>query len=325
MEIFFRVAAALAAFLAFGTAHAQGAGDYPSRTVTLVVPYSPGGLPDTVARVVGQKLSEKWGQAVVVENKPGSNGLVAAAYLATKTPDGYTLLVTDGSMFSINPYIYSKLPYEPVKDFTFISLTARAPLFLAVHPSMPVSNFEDFVKLVKANPGKYTYGSSGVGSIHHLTTEAMKAALGLDLLHVPFKGTGQSIPALVSNQVNCAFSAMPSLAGFVQQGKLRLLAVNSAKRSPLAPDLPTIAELAIPGFDFAPTIGFSGPAGIPPAIATKIGADVAAIVHDPALKERMDKLGIEPEGLGPKEYAAQVIEERARFEKAVKAAGAKVD
>lgn len=325
MKHVLRLAAALALVLASGFASAQGAGDYPSRTVTLVVPYSPGGLPDTVARVVGQKLSEKWGQPVVVENRPGSNGVVAAAYLATKAADGYTLLVTDGSMFSINPYIYSKLPYDPVKDFTFISLTARAPLFLAVHPSLPVATFDDFVKLVKANPGKYSYGSSGVGSIHHLTTEAMKSALGLDLLHIPFKGTGQSIPALVANQVNAVFSAMPSLAGFAQQGKVKLLAVNSAKRSPLAPELPTIAELAIPGFDFAPTIGFSGPAGIAPAIAAKIGADVAAIVHDPALKERMDKLGIEPEGLGPNEYREQVMQERARFEKAVKAAGAKVD
>jgi len=320
---FLRLAAALAFFPLL--ALAQGAQDYPSRAVTLVVPYSAGGLPDTVARVVGQKLSERWGQPVVVENRPGSNGVVAAAYLATRAPDGYTLLVTDGSMFSINPFIYGKLPYDALKDFTFISLTARAPLFLAVHPSMPVSTFGEFVKLVKANPGKYSYGSSGVGSIHHLTTEAMKTALGLDLLHVPFKGTGQSIPALVGNQGSAAFSAMPSLAGFVQQGKLKLLAVNSAKRSPLAPELPTIAELAIPGFDFAPTIGFSGPAGIPPAIAAKIGADVAAVVHDPALKEHMDKLGIEPEGLGPAEYREQVIRERERFEKAVKAAGAKVD
>jgi len=320
---FLRLAAALAFFPLL--ALAQGAQDYPSRAVTLVVPYSAGGLPDTVARVVGQKLSERWGQPVVVENRPGSNGVVAAAYLATRAPDGYTLLVTDGSMFSINPFIYGKLPYDALKDFTFISLTARAPLFLAVHPSMPVSTFGEFVKLVKANPGKYSYGSSGVGSIHHLTTEAMKTALGLDLLHVPFKGTGQSIPALVGNQVSAAFSAMPSLAGFVQQGKLKLLAVNSAKRSPLAPELPTIAELAIPGFDFAPTIGFSGPAGIPPAIAAKIGAEVAAVVHDPALKEHMDKLGIEPEGLGPAEYREQVIRERERFEKAVKAAGAKVD
>jgi tripartite-type tricarboxylate transporter receptor subunit TctC len=320
---FLRLAAALAMVPLL--ALAQGASDYPSRTVTLVVPYSPGGLPDTVARVVGQKLSQRWGQPVVVENRPGSNGVVAATYLATKAPDGYTLLVTDGSMFSINPFIYGKLPYDAMKDFTFISLTARAPLFLAVHPSLPVSTFEDFVKLVKANPGKYSYGSSGVGSIHHLTTEAMKAALGLDLLHVPFKGTGQSIPALVGNQVTAAFSAMPSLAGFVKQGKLKLLAVNSAKRSPLAPELPTIAELAIPGFDFAPTIGFSGPAGIAPAIAAKIGADVAAVVHDPALKDHMDKLGIEPEGLGPAEYREQVTHERERFQKAVKAAGAKVD
>ena len=325
MKIPFRIAAALALALGFTAAHAQGAADYPSRAVTLVVPYSPGGLPDTVARVVGQKLSEKWGQPVVVENRPGSNGVVAAAYLATKAPDGYTLLVTDNTMFSVNPFIYKKLPYDPVKDFTFISLTARAPLFLAVHPTLPVSSFEDFVKLVKASPGKYSYGSSGVGSIHHLTTEAMKSALGLDLLHVPFKGTGQSVPALVSNQVSAVFSAMPSLAGFAQQGKVKLLAVNSAKRSPLAPELPTIAELAIPGFDFAPTIGFSGPAGIPQAIVGKVAADVAAIVHDPALKDRMDKLGIEPVGLGSQAYAEQMARDSARMEKAVKAADIKAD
>jgi tripartite-type tricarboxylate transporter receptor subunit TctC len=251
--------------------------------------------------------------------------VVAAAYLATKAPDGYTLLVTDNTMFSVNPFIYKKLPYDPVKDFTFISLTARAPLFLAVHPTLPVSSFEDFVKLVKASPGKYSYGSSGVGSIHHLTTEAMKSALGLDLLHVPFKGTGQSVPALVSNQVSAVFSAMPSLAGFAQQGKVKLLAVNSAKRSPLAPELPTIAELAIPGFDFAPTIGFSGPAGIPQAIVAKVAADVAAIVHDPALKDRMDKLGIEPVGLGSQAYAEQMARDSARMEKAVKAADIKAD
>jgi tripartite-type tricarboxylate transporter receptor subunit TctC len=325
MKIVFRFAAAFVLALGFTAAHAQGAGDYPSRAVTLVVPYSPGGLPDTVARVVGQKLSEKWAQPVVVENRPGSNGVVAAAYLATKAPDGYTLLVTDNTMFSVNPYIYRKLPYDPVKDFTFISLTARAPLFLAVHPTLPVAGFADFVKLVKANPGKYSYGSSGVGSIHHLTTEAMKSALGLDLLHIPFKGTGQSVPALVSNQVSAVFSAMPSLAGFAQQGKVKLLAVNSAKRSPLAPELPTIAELAIPGFDFAPTIGFSGPAGIPPAIVAKVAADVAAIVQDPALKDRMDKLGIEPVGLGAQEYAEQMARDSARMEKAVKAADIKVD
>lgn len=314
-------ALAAAAAVAAGLAHAQ----FPQKTVTLVVPYAAGGLPDTVARVVGQKLSEKWGQAVVIENKPGGNGVVAAQYMAQKPADGYTLLVTDGSMYSINPFIYRSLPYDPQKDFTFISLTARAPLFLAVPPSLPASNFTEFVQMVKSKPGTYTYGSSGIGSIHHLTMESIKGSLGIDLLHVPFKGTGQSIPALVSGQVTGVFSAMPSLAGFVKEGKLKLIAVNSEKRSSLAPDVATIAETTIPGFDFAPTIGFAGPAGIPPAVVTKISNDVADAVKDPALKERLSVLGIDAVGGGPQEYAAQVAADRVRFEKAVKLAGAKAD
>src|ERR1700682_91452 len=193
-------AAVLATLTAFaGPVFAQSA--YPSKAVTFVVPYAPGGLPDTVARVVGQKLSEKWGQPVVIENKPGGNGVVAAQALSSKPADGYTLMVTDGSMFSINPYIYKSLPYDPVKDFTFISLIARAPLFLAVAPSLPANNFTEFVAMVKAKRGYYTDGSSGIGSIHHLTMESIKGSVGIDLLHVPFKGTGQSIPALVRGQV----------------------------------------------------------------------------------------------------------------------------
>ena len=228
MKGYFRAAAAIV--LAIATCSFAQAPAFPSRTVTLIVPYAPGGLPDTVARVVGQRLADKWGQPVVVENKPGGNGVVAAQYLANKPADGYAMLVTDGSMFSINPFIYKSLPYDPQKDFTFISLTARAPLFLAVHPSLPASNFTEFVQLVKAHPGQFSYGSSGIGSIHHLTTESIKAALGIDLLHVPFKGTGQSVPAVVSNQVSAVFSAMPSIAGFVKDGKLKLLAVNSENR-----------------------------------------------------------------------------------------------
>ena len=315
-------AAAAAIALASGIACAQ---PYPAKTVTLVVPYAPGGLPDTVARVVGQKLSDKWGQAVVIENKPGGNGVVAAQYLATKPADGYTLLVTDATMFTVNPFIYPNLPYDPVKDFTPMSFTARAPLFLAVPPSTPASNFTEFVQMVKANPGKHSYGSSGIGSIHHLTFESIKAALGMDILHVPFKGTGQSIPALVSDQVTAVWSAMPSIAGFVKEGKLKLISVNSEKRSKLAPNVATIAESPIPGFDFAPTIGFSGPAGVPQAIATKVASDVAEVLKDPALAERLTVLGIDPVGEGPREYAAQLATDRARMEKAVKVAGAKVD
>ena len=313
--------AALAAAIAL-TAHAQ---PFPHKTVTLVVPYAPGGLPDTVARVVGQKLGEKWGQAVVIENKPGGNGVVAAQYLATKPADGYVLLVTDATMFTVNPFIYANLPYDPVKDFTPMSFTARAPLFLAVPPSSPANNFADFVAMVKAAPGKYSYGSSGIGSIHHLTFESIKASLGLDILHVPFKGTGQSIPALVSGQVTAVWSAIPSIAGFVKEGKLKLIAVNSEKRSKLAPDIATVAETHIPGFDFAPTIGFSGPAGVPSAIAARVAADVAEVLRDPALAERLTVLGIDPVGEGPKEYAAQLASDRARMQVAVKLAGAKAD
>lgn len=298
---------------------------FPTKAVTLIVPYAPGGLPDTVARVVGQKLSDKWGQAVIIENKPGGNGVVAAQYLAAKPADGYTMLVTDGSMFSINQFIYKSLPYDPQNDFTFISLTARAPLFLAVHPTLPAANLTEFVALVKSKPGQLSYGSSGIGSIHHLTFESIKAALGIDLLHVPYKGTGQSVPAVVANQVSAVWSAIPSIAGFVKEGKLKLISVNSEKRSALAPDVATVAETSIPGFDFAPTIGFSGPAGIPPALAAKISADVAEILREPALKERLNVLGIDGVGGGPAEYSAQVIADRARFEKAVKLAGAKAD
>jgi tripartite-type tricarboxylate transporter receptor subunit TctC len=315
----------LAAALAALTVAAASAQSFPTHTVTLVVPYAPGGLPDTVARVVGQKLSDKWGQPVVVENKPGGNGVVSAQYLSTKPADGYTLMVTDGSMFSINPFIYKSLPYDPQKDFTFISLTARAPLFLAVHPSLPVSNFTEFVQLARSRPGELSYGSSGIGSIHHLTFESIKAALGIDLLHVPFKGTGQSVPSVVSNQVTAVWSAIPSIAGFVKEGKLKLIAVNSQTRSSLAPEIATVAETGIPGFDFAPTIGFSGPAGLAPALATKIGADVAEVLRDPALKDRLRILGIDAVGGGPQEYAAQVVADRVRFEKAVKLANAKAD
>ncbi len=320
----FVVAAALVSGFAAGAALAQ-AQAFPAKTITVIVPYAPGGLPDTVARVVGQKLSDKWGQAVVIENKPGGNGVVSAQALAARPADGYTLMITDGTMFSVNQFVYAKLPYDPVKDFTFISLIARAPLFLAVAPSFPASNFREFVALAKAKPGYYTYGSSGIGSIHHLTMEAIKHELGIDLLHVPFKGTGQSIPALVSGQVTAVWSAIPSIAGFVKEGKLKLIAVNSEKRSGLAPEIATVAETSIPGFDYAPNIGLSGPASLPPAIVAKIAADMVDALKDPALVERLKILGIDAVGAGPQEYAALLAADRVRFEKVIRIAGVKAE
>jgi tripartite-type tricarboxylate transporter receptor subunit TctC len=314
-----RGAAALAFLLALAP-RAPAADAFPSHTVTLVVPYAPGGLPDTIARVVGQRLAEKWGQPVVVENRPGSNGVVAAVYMKTRAPDGYTLMVTDLATFSINPFLYKTLPYED-KDFTFVSLTARAPLFLALNPSIPAQTFPEFVALAKKEPGKYSYGSSGVGSIMQLVMESVKSTLAIDVLHVPYKGTGQSVPAAVANQVSLVVSAYPSLQGFAKDGRLRLIAVTTAQRSPLAPDVTSISESEIAGFDLAPWIGLTGPAGLPPQVVAKIAGDVGEVVKEPAMRDKLQVLGIDPDGGGPREFARALAVDRARVEKIVKQAG----
>ena len=315
-----------AAALAFALLALAGlpafAQQFPSRTVTLVVPYAPGGLPDTIGRMLGEKLSDKWGQTVVIENRPGGNGVVAAQYVMAKPADGYTLMVTDLATFSINPFTYKSLPYDE-KDFTFVSLTARAPLFLALNPSIPATTFPEFVALAKANPGKYSYGSSGVGSIMQLAMESVNSSLGIDVLHIPYKGTGQSVPAALSGSVSLVVSAYPSLQGFARSGKLRLIAVTTANRSALAPDVATIAESGIPGYDLAPYIGLTGPAGIPQAIVAKISNDVAEVVKDPAMTARLREVGIDVVAGGPREFAEQLAADRARVEKIVKQAGIK--
>ncbi|MBK9114242.1 MAG: tripartite tricarboxylate transporter substrate binding protein [Betaproteobacteria bacterium] len=317
------VLAALAALgaVAPATIHAQPAG-YPSKPIRFVVPYAAGGLPDTVARIVAQRLGDRLGQSVIIDNRPGANGGVAASLLASTPADGYQFLVTDGSMLSINPAIYSKLTYDPQKDFVPVALVARAPLFLAVHPKVPATTLAEFIAYVKSRPGQVNYGSSGIGSTHHLTIEAMKTALGLDMVHVPFKGTGQSVPALVGGQVEVLMSAYPSLSGFVKEGRVRLLATNSEQRSAQAPDLPAIAEL-IPGFDFAPIVGVLAPAGTPPDIVQRIAGEVAAIARQPDTIAQMKAAGIEAIGGGPADYARAIADENARMAKAIQAAGMK--
>jgi tripartite-type tricarboxylate transporter receptor subunit TctC len=306
-----------------GAALAQSARGYPDKTVRIVVGYSPGGLPDTVARIVGQKLSERWGQQAVVENRPGANGIVGAEVVAKSTPDGYTLLVTDNSTTAINPFLYAKLPYE-AKDLAPVSMIARAPLYLAAHPSFPANTFDELVALVKSNPGKFSYGSSGIGSTHHLCMEYMDAELGLKMTHVPYKGTGQSVPALVAGQVPLVWSAYPSLAAYAKDGRVKLLAVNSAKRSSSAPNLPTVAE-TLPGFNFAPTIGVFAPAGTPKEIVAKLAADVIEAVKSPDVITRLNNLDIQPVGSTPEQYAAELRADDERYSKAVKISGAKVE
>src|SRR5262245_7934233 len=234
-------ALALLMACSLGTASAQA--PYPSQAVRLVVPYAAGGVPDTVARFVGQGLQERLGQSVVVENRPGGNGSVAAATITGGPADGYTLLVTDSAMLSVNPLFFKQLAYNPQKDFIPVALLARAPLFLAVHSGVPVATLREFIDYVKARPGQINYGSSGIGSTHHLTMEAVKAALDLNMTHVPYRGTGQSVPALLGGHVQVLFSAYPSLKGAVESNRVKLIATNGAQRSPLAPDVPSLAEV----------------------------------------------------------------------------------
>jgi tripartite-type tricarboxylate transporter receptor subunit TctC len=300
----------------------QAQSAYPNKPIKFVVPYSPGGLPDTVARIFAQRLGDKLGQSVVVDNKPGANGVVAAQTLASSPKDGYTFLVTDGSMFSINPAIYKNLGYDYKKDFVPVSLAARAPLYLAVNPKLPVNTLQEFIALAKAKPGTVNYGSSGVGSTHHLTMEAMKVALGLDLTHVPFKGTGQSVPALIGGQVEVLFSALPSLAGFVKAGQVKLLANNAAQRSSQAPNVPAIAEI-IPGFDFAPIVGVLAATGTPASAIDRIAAEMALIAKMPEVIQTLNNAGIEPIGGGPADYNKAILGENDRLAKAIAAAGVK--
>ena len=298
---------------------------FPSKPVKLVVPYPAGGFPDTVARVLAKALTEKWNQQVIIDNRPGGNGAVAAQTVKSAGADGYTLLVTDGSMFTINPALYSKLEYDPKKDFLPVSALGKAPLFVTIHPSVPANTLGEFIAYVKANPGKVNYGTSGIGSTHHLTGEAFSSALGLNMVHVPFKGMGQATPALVGGQVQMIFSALPAIAGFVKDGRLKLLAQNSNKRFSQAPSIPTIGESAIPGFDFAPTTIAMAPAGTPPAVLRQLSIDIAQAVRTPAVAETLLNSGVEVIGSTAEELAAVLNGEAERFSKIIKTINIKAD
>lgn len=318
------IASSLLAALSLGLTGTAWAQAYPNRSIRFIVPYSAGGLPDTVARVFAQKLGDRLGQPVVVDNKPGANGVVAAQAMATAPKDGYTFLVTDGSMFSINPSLYKSISYDYKRDFVPVSLAARAPLYLAVHPRIPANNLRELIGLIKSKPGVLTYGSSGIGSTHHLSMEALKAALSLDVTHIPFKGTGQSVPALIGGQVDMLFSALPSLSGFVKSGQVRLIANNAAKRSTQEPDVATISEM-IPGYDFAPIVGVLASTGTPQAAIDRISAEMAQVAKQPELVQTLSNAGIEAIGGSAADYGKAIAEENDRLGKAVQTAGIKSD
>lgn len=298
---------------------------YPSKPIKFIVPYAAGGLPDTVARVVAQRLTERLGQGVVVDNKAGGNGVVAYQALLQSTPsDGHAFIVSDGSMLSITPLINKAANYVVGKDILPVSLIARSPLFIVAHPKTGVNTFQDFVALAKSKPGEFTYGSSGIGSTHHLTMEALKAALNLDVRHVPFRGSGQSTPALVGGQVDFSVAALPSISGFVKNGQVKLLASNAPTRSPQAPEVPAIAE-TVPGFDFSVVIGVMAAAGTPQSAIDRIAKEIAEVVKHPEVVKTFHSAVIDPVGAGPADYAKVIAGENERMAKAGKVADLKAE
>jgi tripartite-type tricarboxylate transporter receptor subunit TctC len=283
---------ALAMFAAPFSAAAQA--PYPNQGVRFIVPYAPGGLPDTVARITAQHMQERIGQSVVVENRAGGGAAAAVSAMMGAPADGYTFIISDGSLVSANPALFKQLSYNP-KDMIPVALLGNTPLFLAAHPDLPVNTLREFVDYVKAHPGQVNYGSSGVGSIHHLSMEAIKSALKLEMTHIPYRGTGQSVPALLGGHVQVLFSAYPSLVGAVESKKVKLLANNGPTRWFQAPDVPPVAEV-IPGYDLATIVGMYARPGIPQPILDKIATEATAAVNTPEAKKQLTAAGIEPTG-----------------------------
>jgi len=303
-----------------------GAQDFPTKPVRVVVPYAAGGLPDTMTRLAAVRMTEYFGQQVVVDNRAGAGGIGACELVAHAIPDGYTLLIVDVAQTAINPALYAKLPYDTLKDFAAVSLMGTSAQFLSANASVPANTLPELIKLVKAKPGQLRYGSGGIGSVHHLSMEALKTPLGLDIIHVPYKGNGQAIPAMIGGEVALVFSALPAIEGHLKSGRVKLLAVNTLKRSPQAPDVPTVTEVTgIKDYDYPPAIGVLAPAKTPQAIINRIAAVIAKAVQHPDTASRYTSLGIDPVGNTPEQYAAQIRIDIAKYAKAVKASGVKVD
>ena len=313
--------AVIAAFAA-GTAFGQ---PYPSRPVRLVVPFSAGaGVTDIMARLVGQKLTDALGQQVVIDNHPGAGGVPGTDIVAKATPDGYTLLMTNVA-FTVNGFLYARLPYDALKDFTPVTAVNSAPLVLVVNPSVPAKSVAELVALAKAKPGGLNYGSGGVGSTPHLAGELFRSLAGIDMTHIPYKGGAPALTDLVAGQISVMIENVPGTMPFVRSGKLRALAISSPKRSPLEPDLPTISEAGVPGYEVIGWNGIVAVNGTPRPVVDRIYAETAKILRSPEVVQRLATLGAEPIANTPAEFAAFIKSEMARWGKIIKERGIRAE
>jgi tripartite-type tricarboxylate transporter receptor subunit TctC len=303
---------------------AAQAGDFPNKPIRLVVPFPPGGATDAAARLVAVKMSEHWGQPVVVDNRAGAGGNVGSDLVAKSAPDGYTLVMGVTGSHAINTSLYSKMPYDPVTDFVAISQVAVVPNVLVVHPSVPAHNLAELVALAKKEPGKLNYASLGNGTAAHLGMEMLKADAGVDITHVPYKGSAPAVADLLAGQVQMMVDGLPSALPHVKAGKLRAIALTSLHRAPALPELPTIAE-TYPGFYADAWSGLFAPKGTPQPVVDKLSAEVQRILKLPDVREKLAALGAEPVGSTQAEFSAHVKREIDKWAKVVKTSGAKVD
>jgi tripartite-type tricarboxylate transporter receptor subunit TctC len=315
----------LLAFLATYCACVLAQSDYPNKPVRLVVSFPAGGISDVLARALAIPLSRQLGQQVVVENKPGAGTTIAGDTIAKAPADGYTIWLQDITTHAINANLYSKLPYDSIKDFTYIAMVASTPLMLVVHPSTPANSVRELVALLKANPGKYSYGSSGNGTIVHLSAEMLKSAAGVDVLHVPYKGSNPATAAILGGEVTFVFSTMPPAISNAKAGKLRALAVTTAKRVGAAPEIPTMIEAGLPNFEIVLYSGIMAPKGMDRALVNRLNAEFAKVVQAPEIKNVYEKIGAEPLAMSPEEFEKRTAAEIAKLAPVVKASGAKVD
>ena len=319
------VVSAFLALLAAAMSFPAGAQAYPSRPVKLVVPFPPGGSLDITGRLIAQRLSEMWGQAVVVENKPGAGGNIGADFVAKSPPDGYTILLGALSTHAVNPNLYAKMPYDAVKDFAPITLIATTPNVLVVNAATPVGNVREFIAWTRANPGKLAFGSGSNGSAGHLAGELYKVDTGTDAVHIPFKGGAPATQALLAGDTQFMFDNLANAMAQVKAGKLKALAVTTAERSTLVPELPTMAEAGLPGFDISTWYGLFAPAGTPAAIVAKWNTDVTRILNSPDVRAKLMADGAEPAPDTPEQFAQMIARELAKYARIIKASGAKVD
>lgn len=298
---------------------------YPARTVTMIVPHAAGGSTDILARMVGQKLSESWRQQVVIDNRPGAGGTIGTAYAAKAPADGYSVVVAASNAIVINPSLYRKLPFDPVRDFLPVTEIATLPMILALHSAVPSRTVRELVALAKSRPGDLNYGSGGNGSVGHIAGEMFKTAAGVNVVHVPYKGSTPAVNDLVGGHVALIFAAIPPLKPHIESGKLRALAVTVQKRSSEMPEIPTMDEAGIPDFEMNFWTGLLAPAGTPNPIVDELHTAVVRVLSLPDVRKRFVSLGAEPSGSSPAQFAAAIRRDIPKYARVVKEAGIRVD